>query len=257
MEKLFQQKVLVISGGLGDIGQAICREFAGQGAAIAIGGLQAEGEAQVFLNELRQEYNAAAHYMCVDVSDPDAVTNWLQEVEAQLGVPSLIISNAATVTQATIHQMKPDDWSRELRVNLDGAFFLTQKATKRMVEVNLPGHVIFVGSWAAEAVHPGLPAYCVSKAGVRMLCKCMALELAPHHILVNEIAPGYVDAGLSAEIWAKNPGLIQEAAKKVPVGKIMSAEAVAKQVVYLCRPDNEHITGITLLMDGGLSLRTL
>lgn len=257
MEKLFQQKVLVISGGLGDIGQAICREFAGQGAAIAIGGLQAESDAQVFLEELKQVFQVPAHYMCVDVSDADAVADWLQEVEVQLGVPSLIISNAATVTQAAIHEMKAEEWSRELRVNLDGAFFLTQKATRRMVEANLPGHVIFIGSWAAEAVHPDLPAYCVSKAGVRMLCKCMALELAPHHIFVNEIAPGYVDAGLSAEIWAKNPGLIQEAAKKVPVGKIMSAEAVAKQVAHLCHPGNEHITGSTLLMDGGLSLRAL
>lgn len=257
MEKLFQQQVLVISGGLGDIGKAICREFAGQGASIGIGGLQTEAEAQEFLEELKREYNVSSHYTRVDVSDPDAIDRWLVEVEKQLGVPGLIISNAATVTQATIHQMKPEEWSRELRVNLDGAFFLTQKATRRMVEVKLSGHVVFIGSWAAEAVHPGLPAYCVSKAGVRMLCKCMALELAPHRIMVNEIAPGYVDAGLSAEIWAKNPGLIQEAAKKVPVGKIMSAEAVAKQVVYLCHPGNEHITGSTLLMDGGLSLRTI
>nr|WP_121270756.1 SDR family oxidoreductase [Pedobacter schmidteae] len=257
MEKLFQDKVLVISGGLGDIGQAICREFAGQGAAIAIGGLQDVADAQVFLEELKQLCNVPSYYTKVDVADPAAVDSWLQEVESHLGVPSLIISNAATVTQAAIHQMTPEEWSRELRVNLDGSFFLTQKATKRMVEANLPGHVIFIGSWAAEAVHPNLPAYCVSKAGVRMLCRCMALELAPHQIMVNEIAPGYVEAGLSAEIWAKNPGLINEAAKKVPVGKIMSAAAVAQQVAHLCHPANEHITGSTLLMDGGLSLRTL
>lgn len=257
MEKLFQNKVLVISGGLGDIGQAICREFAGQGAAVAIGGLQDRDDAQVFLDELKQLHEVSSHYTRVDVSDPLAVDEWLQEVEVHLGIPSLVISNAATVTQAAIHEMTPDEWSKELRVNLDGSFYLTQKTTKRMVEANLPGHVIFIGSWAAEAVHPNLPAYCVSKAGVRMLCKCLALELAPHHIMVNEIAPGYVDAGLSAEVWAKNPGLIDEAAKKVPVGKIMSATAVAQQVAHLCHPANEHITGSTLLMDGGLSLRAL
>lgn len=257
MEKLFQNKVLVISGGLGDIGQAICREFAGQAAAIAIGDLQAQEDAQAFLNELKQEYRVAAHYTRVDVSDAAEVEKWLKEVEVVLGVPSLIISNAATVTQAGIHQVSPEEWSRELRVNLDGAFYLTQKATKRMLEEKLSGHVIFIGSWAAAAVHPNLPAYCVSKAGLRMLCKCMALELAPHQIMVNEIAPGYVQAGLSAEIWAKNPELIQQAAEKVPVGKIMSAATVAQQVAYLCHPSNEHITGSTLLIDGGLSLRAL
>jgi NAD(P)-dependent dehydrogenase (short-subunit alcohol dehydrogenase family) len=257
MEKLFQHKVLVISGGLGDIGQAICREFAKHGAAIAIGDLQDEKDAQAFLNELKQEYSVSSYYTQVDISDAIAVDKWLQEVEQHLGTPGLIISNAATVTQASIHELRPEEWSRELRVNLDGAFNLTQKATKRMVEANMKGHVVFIGSWAAEAVHPGLPAYCVSKAGLRMLCKCMALELAPHGIMVNEVAPGYVEAGLSAEIWAKNPALIQEAAKKVPIGKIMSATAVAQQVVHLCHPSNEHMTGSTLLMDGGLSLRSL
>jgi len=257
MEKLFQNRVLVISGGLGDIGRAICSVFAAQGADIAIGGLQSVQEAQPFLDELKQQYAISSHYATVDVSDALAVDNWLAEVEKHLGTPDLIVSNAATVTQANIQQLRPEEWSRELRVNLDGAFYLTQKATQKMVEKKLKGHVVFIGSWAAEAVHPNLPAYCVSKAGVRMLNKCMALELAPQGILVNEIAPGYVDAGLSAEIWSKNPELIKQAAAKVPVGKIISAEAVAKQVLYVCHPDNEHITGSTLLMDGGLSLRAL
>lgn len=257
MNKLFQNKVMVISGGLGDIGQAVCREFAAHGAAIAIGGLQTINDAQVFLNELKQEYGVDTHYTQVDVSDPIAVDSWLLEVKLQLGVPGLVISNAATVTQAGIHQLRPDEWSRELRVNLDGAFYLTQKATKMMVDQKLQGRVVFIGSWAADAVHPGLPAYCVSKAGLRMLCKCMALELAPHQILVNEIAPGYVEAGLSAEIWAKNPGLIEQAAQKVPVGKIMTAADVARQVIHLCHPANAHITGSTFLMDGGLSLRSV
>lgn len=257
MEKLFQNRVMVISGGLGDIGRAICREFAAQGAAIAIGDLQTADQALAFSDELKQLYGVSSHYTQVDVSDPAAVDGWMKEVQLKLGVPSLIISNAATVTQAGIHQVRPDEWSRELRVNLDGAFYLTQKATKMMVGQKQQGRVVFIGSWAAEAVHPGLPAYCVSKAGLRMLCKCMALELAPHGILVNEIAPGYVEAGLSAEIWAKNPGLIEQAAQKVPVGKIMTAADVARQVIHLCHPANAHITGSTLLMDGGLSLRSV
>jgi NAD(P)-dependent dehydrogenase (short-subunit alcohol dehydrogenase family) len=87
-----------------------------------------------------------------------------------------------------------------------------------------------------------------------MLCKCMALELAPHHILVNEIAPGFVNAGLSGRVWEKNPHQFAGAIEKVPIKKIISAEAVAAQILYLCHPQNEHMTGSTLLMDGGLSL---
>ena len=87
-----------------------------------------------------------------------------------------------------------------------------------------------------------------------MLCKCMALELAPHGILVNEIAPGFVNAGLSGSVWGSDEAKAKEALNKVPIHKLISAEAVAQQVLTLCHPDNEHMTGSTILMDGGLSL---
>ena len=87
-----------------------------------------------------------------------------------------------------------------------------------------------------------------------MLCKCMALELASHNILVNELAPGFVAAGLSGQIWEKQPGAAETARQKVPVKKLLSAEQVAEQALLLCHPDNEHMTGTTILIDGGLSL---
>jgi glucose 1-dehydrogenase len=91
---------------------------------------------------------------------------------------------------------------------------------------------------------------------MRMLCKCMALDLAPTGILVNEVAPGYVDAGLSAAVWIKNPEARENAAERVPIGKLIDAADVAQQVAHLCEPDNRHMTGSVLLMDGGLSLVT-
>ena len=253
MDKLFKKQTVIISGGLGDIGQAVAREFAQQGASIALGDLRSPEQARGLLSEL-EAHTIRCHYQRVDVADAKAVRDWVSEVESKLGVPRIIIANAATATLAGIHEVTPEQWSQELRVNLDGAFYLTQRATARLLEQGLPGRVVFVGSWAAHAVHPNLPAYCVSKAGLRMLCQCMALELAPHHILVNEIAPGYVDAGLSGRIWAENPALSKSAREKVPVKKLISAQEVAQQIVRLCHPQNEHMTGSTVLMDGGLSL---
>jgi glucose 1-dehydrogenase len=118
----------------------------------------------------------------------------------------------------------------------------------------MPGRVVFVGSWAGTKVHQHIPAYSVSKAGLNMLCKCMALELAPHQILVNEIAPGYVAAGLTGRIWKDLPGEEEKSTRLVPIRAVMSAQEVAAQIVYLCHPANKHMTGSTLLMDGGLSL---
>src|SRR5207248_5748400 len=115
-----------------------------------------------------------------------------------------------------ICSITPEEWDRELRVNLNGAFYLARECARRLVELGRPGRIVFVGSWAAHAVHTDLPAYCVAKAGLRMLSKCMALELAPKGILVNEVAPGFVDAGLSGRIFVEKPERREASLRLVP-----------------------------------------
>ncbi len=253
MDKTFAKQTVIISGGIGDIGFATATEFARQGASIALGDIHPPQQVSRFVNELRA-YGVPGIYQQVDVSDAAAVGKWIGSVEKEIGAPTIIIPNAAIATQAGIHAITPEQWSRELRVNLDGAFFLAQQTTARLVTLGLPGRVVFVGSWAGEKVHPHIPAYSVSKAGLTMLCKCLALELAPHDILVNEIAPGYVTAGLSGRVWKENPGEMERSVQKVPIKKVITAKEVAEQILYLSSPQNRHMTGATLLMDGGLSL---
>jgi glucose 1-dehydrogenase len=202
------------------------------------------------------ELGVRARYDRVDVSRPDEVTKWFDEVERNLGLASLIIPNAAIVTVSPLMKMQQEDWTRELNVNLTGAFHMARTGTARLLHHQRPGRIVFTGSWAAHAPHPLITAYCVAKAGLRMLCKCMALELAPHGILVNEVAPGYVDAGLSAGVWKSNPQARANAQSRVPINKLIDVEDVAFQVAHLCDPANRHMTGSTLLMDGGLSLVT-
>lgn len=253
MNLIHQNKIAVISGGLGDIGRATALEFARRGAYVALSDLYESSEAQGLLDKLEAQ-GVKAMYTKTDVAVAADVHQWLDEVESQLGLPSLIVANAATATLAGIHEVSTDQWDREIQVNLHGAFYMTQYATQRLVEAEKPGRVVFVGSWAGHAVHVQLPAYSVSKAAIRMLCQSMALELAPHQILVNEIAPGYVDAGLSGKIWADNPALKKDSAAKVPIQKLLSAADVGLQIVQLCHPDNVHMTGHAVVLDGGLSL---
>lgn len=253
--KLFKNETVIISGGLGDIGRAMALEFAKHGANIALCDMHPQTYAKKFMAELKQ-HKVQSDYSQVDVADSVAVRNWVLKVENEVGVPGIIVANAAIVTFASLNEIPSEQWSRELRVNLDGAFHLTKWAAARLIHHVRPGRVVFIGSWAAHSVHIHIPAYCVSKAGLRMLCKCMALELAPYNILVNELAPGYVDAGLSGRIFEKDPAMKKEALQKVPIKKLISAAEVAHQVVLLCHPLNEHMTGSTVLMDGGLSLLT-
>jgi glucose 1-dehydrogenase len=253
MEKIFKNQTVIISGGIGDIGYATAIEFAKLGANIALCGLNTENESAPYLQGLK-ELGVTGSYQQVDIADAKSVQAWVANVEQAIGIPSIIIANAATVTRAAILEISPEQWSRELRVNLDGAFYLTRFTTSRLIEKKIPGRVVFVGSWAGTKVHPHIPAYSVSKAGLNMLCKCMALELAPHQILVNEIAPGYVAAGLTGRAWKDLPGEEEKSTQKVPIKQLISAQEVAEQIVYLCHPANKQMTGSTLLMDGGLSL---
>ena len=255
MNKIFENHIVLISGGLGDIGRAIAIAFASEGASIGIGDLKDETEGEGFMAKL-QAYNVRAHYQKVNVANALQVQEWVEAVDNELGTPDIVISNAATVTIAGIEKVSSKQWADEIDINLNGSFYVTRAVAGKLIAKHIPGRIVFVGSWAAHAVHRNLPAYSVSKAGVRMLCKCMALELAPHDILVNEIAPGYVEAGLSAAIWKTNPELSEQARQRVPVKKLITAEQVAKQVLLLCNPDNIHVTGSTILMDGGLSLLT-
>ena len=253
--KNLADQTAIVSGALGDIGGAIARELARLGAKVALGDVLPDSDARNALDELRG-LGTRARYDRVDVSDADAVAQWVAAVEKDLGVASLIIPNAAIVTLAGFRQVTPQQWAKELSINLSGAFHLAQAATLRLIEAKRGGRVVFIGSWAAHAPHPNIPTYCAAKAGLRMLCKCMALELAPFDILVNEVAAGYVNAGLSADLWAKNPGARERAALRVPTGQLIEPEEVALQVARLCDPSNRHMTGATLLMDGGLSLVT-
>ena len=145
MNMLFKNETVIISGGLGDIGRAIALEFAKQGANIALGDILQPDHAAEFLAVLK-EYKVQAGYRQVDVIDADAVQHWVDEVENELGIPGIIIANAATVTFGGIHEITAGQWSRELRVNLDGAFHLTKAATARLLYHSRPGRVVFMGS---------------------------------------------------------------------------------------------------------------
>ncbi|MCR9226327.1 MAG: SDR family oxidoreductase [Flavobacteriaceae bacterium] len=249
----FKDKVVLISGGMGDIGQAMALEFGKMGAKIGISDIVDTTTAVVKLSPM-DNLGVTYRYDQVDVSDGSAVERWIQNVEDHWGHVDIAIVNAATVTLKSLHEITAKEWEREIQVNLNGSFFMANAACRSFVKKAVTGNIVFLGSWAAHAAHINIPAYSVSKAALRMLCKTMALSYAEKGIRVNEIAPGYVNSGLSKEVWEKDPASGSEARNRVPVGKLIEADEVAKQALWLCDPSNRHTTGSTLLMDGGLSL---
>ena len=248
-----KDKVVIISGALGDIGLAIATAYLKAQAIVVLSDIVPLDKAEDQLL-LLEEYNSNFEYKCLDVSDDKEVEIFINEVETRYGRIDHCISNAARVTIKNFKNLSPDEWSLEMRVNVDGAFYFANFAAKSMVQKQVKGSILFLGSWAAHAVHQNLPAYSVSKSAVRMINQTMALEYATNGIRVNEIAPGYVNAGLSKTVWSELPEQKSISQTKVPLGKIMEAEEVAAQVLWLNSNQCQHVTGSTFLMDGGLSL---
>jgi NAD(P)-dependent dehydrogenase (short-subunit alcohol dehydrogenase family) len=246
-------KVAIISGGLGDIGRAIALELGSRGAKIAVGDVLEPSGAAGFLGTLRAN-GIEARYDQVDVTDAQAVRQWVVTVEEQFGTCDIIVPNAAIVLLKDVRAISTDEWQHELNVNLSGAFHLAQAGSLRLLEAGIPGHIVFIGSWAGHAPHTHIPTYCVAKAGLRMLGRCMAAELGPYGIQVNEVAPGYVDAGLSGKILRDFPEQREPMTRKVPLRRLIDPSEVAWQVANLCDPRNRNATGSVVLMDGGLSL---
>ncbi|MCI0921435.1 SDR family NAD(P)-dependent oxidoreductase [Sphingobacterium rhinopitheci] len=251
---MFEGKTVIISGGVGGIGFATAQKFALLGANIALGDIKSKDEAKSAILSI-EKLGVKCMYTALDISNAVQVKNWIDEVHSTLGLPTLIIVNAAITRLSSFQETSALQWEGDIGVNVNGAFYMSKYATELLKENKEPGRVVFVGSWAAQHVHSHMPSYSVSKAAVQMLNKCLALELAPYGILVNEIAPGYVDAGLSGRIWDENPGRRERAAERVPTKTVITAEEVAENIIFLCNPLNRHMVGSTLLMDGGLSLQ--
>ncbi|HRE79831.1 MAG TPA: SDR family oxidoreductase [Opitutaceae bacterium] len=242
-----QGPTAVISGGLGDIGRAIAIALRAAGARVALSDLAPAKTAA--------QRMPSFHYTRVDIADYQQVKTWLQAVERSLSVPTWIICNAGVVIPGSSRATSPALWEKTLSVNLTGSFFLAQLAAERMAKKKLPGRIVFIGSWAGEVPHPQITAYSVAKAGLRMAMKCLATDYAAYGILVNEVAPGIVDAGLSGKMMARTPHLREKTRQRIPVRRMLTPEDVAQGVVSLCDSRNLHMTGSVLLLDGGLTLK--
>ena len=244
--------VAMISGGLGDIGSAIALELACRGADIAVCDLFDEGRADPLGAQIESKGRRFRRDL-LDVADAPAVHEWVAGVERDFGLVNLIIPNAGFTLLRPLLEVTLDELQHLLQVNLFGAFHLAQAGARRLVEKKRTGRIVFTGSWAAHAPHSAVPAYCVTKAALRMLCRCLALELAPHGILVNEVAPGWVDAGLSRTHWVEDPALRERASKYIPVQEPVETAEVALHVANLCDLRMRSTTGGSVLCDGGMS----
>ena len=249
-------RIAIVSGAAGDIGGASALELARRGADVVMGDI-ADRDRAVDRIRAVEALGRRCHYTRVDVSDDSSVKRWVEEAEEVLGVPDIVVATAAVVTLKNLKEITFEEWRREFDVNLHGYFYLARTVANRLVEKKQPGRIVLIGSAAANGLTMALPTYCITKISVRKLAEALAIQYARNGIRVNDVSPGNVDAGLSAEIMRNDPSVRPLAESVVPIGELSKAEDIAYQVGHLCEPECHHITGSTLYVDGGMNLKVI
>ena len=239
---------IAVTGAAGDLGGAMALELAGRGAVVTMLDRVPQEEASGRIAGVSAA--GSCSYRQVDVTDRAAVDAALAAIEPL----DVAIGNAGIVEAAPFLDVSQEQWQAHLDVNVTGCFNVGQAAARLMAERGTRGQVIFTGSWVGEIPWPEISAYSVSKAGVRMLARSMARELAGRGIRVNVVAPGIVMAGMAKRQYEMDPDYARRASVVIPLGEFGTAEQIAKAVGFLCSPDAEYMTGSVLLVDGGASL---
>lgn len=244
---LRQPQNFLVTGAAGDIGSAIVTHFVGAGATVTAVDIKSETE---ILSRYTQEQHSSIKAVCLDLCDQKSVSSLINTGAPLTGV----IGNAGVGGTSAFVDIDASFWQHTLDVNLTGNFNLGQAAARHFIEHKTAGRIVFTGSWVGSIPWPEITAYTVSKAGLEMLAKQMARELAVHGIRVNVVAPGIVRAGLAGELLKTDPVYAKRAGRVVPLGQFQTADQVADVVGFLCSPAGDYITGTVLLADGGCSL---
>jgi NAD(P)-dependent dehydrogenase (short-subunit alcohol dehydrogenase family) len=240
-------KVALITGGGSGIGRGIAIRFAEEGAQVAVADLNRDG-ADHTAGEVRK-LGAKALAIEGDVTSRDDCERMVAETVAEHGKLDIFVANAGIGRGAPFLETSEDDWDAVIRTNLTGVFLSCQAAARQMAKQGHGGRIISIASVAGERATPGMAAYSAAKAGVRMLAKVMALELAPHRITSNAIAPGVIETPLTAPLVE----MLRQADRKPPLGRLGEPKDVADVALFLASEDADYVTGDTIFCDGGLA----
>ena len=246
---MFEGKTALVTGAAGDLGNAMARQLAANGAHVILWDIKSADEAGGALDLVRVHDRSASFHQ-VDVRDRAAVDGAIADMPAL----DIVCSNAGIVEAQPFLDVTQDNWQNHLDINLTGCFNVCQAAARKMVAAGTEGRIILTSSWVGNIPWPEITPYSVSKAGVNMLVKQMARELAQYRILVNAVAPGIVAAGLAGRQLREEPQYAARVAKVIPLVEPGTPEEIAAAVVYLAGPQTSYMTGSILTLDGGCSL---
>jgi NAD(P)-dependent dehydrogenase (short-subunit alcohol dehydrogenase family) len=245
-------RVAVVTGAGSGIGRAIAKAFTAEGASVVIVDIQ--GAAAAETAALIEESGGTAVAVTADVADPKSVGQLAAGVISRFGAVHVLMNNAAIQVNKFIEQTTPEEWARQMAVNVGGVFLCSKyflpslRATK--------GCIINMSSVNATFVEPMCAGYCATKAAILGFTKALAIDHGREGIRVNAICPGYINAGLAEGYFLAQPdpdAARAQAGKLHALGRIGTPEEVGKVAVFLASDEASFVTGAAFSVDGGFS----
>ncbi len=250
MSKL-EAKVAVITGSDSGIGRATAVAFAREGADVAIDYLEDQEGAEETKRQV-EEAGRKAVVVQTDVRDPEQVARFFERAQ-ELGTPYVLVNNAGASADAPVAELPLEDWDKVLKTNLYGPFLCCQHFIRLRKAAGGGGKIINLTSVHQELPTPGGAAYDASKGGLRNLTRVLALELAPHKINVNNLAPGMVLTPFNQEALEDEEAR-KESTQNIPWQRAAEPWEVAALALYLASEEADFVTGQTFTIDGGQSV---
>ena len=242
-----ENKVAIVTGAAGGIGQAIAELFAREGAHVALADRDAARARDVAAGISANGGDAAAFE--VDVSDGASVTRMVDAVASRYRRLDILVNNAGIRYVKPFLEYSEDEWRKTLDVNLTGLFLCCRAAVPHMI-ANGKGKIVNVGSVAGEFGRPHRIAYCASKGGAIAFTKALAVDLSGKNICVNALAPALIDTPLNAA-YANDDALADVWGKELLVRRWGRPQDVSAAALYLVSDDADYVTGVVLAIDGG------
>jgi glucose 1-dehydrogenase len=261
MEKKLQGQIAIITGAGSGIGAGVSKSLAAAGATVVVNYPVAATQpgAEAVLAEIKNTGGNGSTYQC-DVSKEEEVEKMFADVIKQYGTVDILVNNAGLQRDSPFQDMTLEKWNYVLSVNLTGQFLCAREAIREFLRRGVvpstskaAGKIICMSSVHEIIPWAGHANYAASKGGIMMMMKSIAQEFAPKKIRINSIGPGAIKTPINHDAWA-TPDAEKKLLELVPYNRIGEPEDIGSVAVWLASDDSDYVTGITLFVDGGMTL---
>jgi NAD(P)-dependent dehydrogenase (short-subunit alcohol dehydrogenase family) len=245
-------RIALVTGSARGIGRAVAVALARAGADVALGfrDLRASGDVADAVRALGRR----ALPLQMDVARPGEISGAVAEAVRHFGGIDILVNNAGIGPPNPAESVSEADFDATVAINLKGTFFVSQAVGRAMIAAGRGGRIVNLSSQAGFVALPTESVYCMTKAAIAHLTKCLAVEWAAHGINVNAVAPTFIRTPGTVK-WLEDDSFRRDLLARIPLGRVGDPPDVAASVVFLCSPAAAMITGTTLLIDGGWTAR--